>query len=968
MSRDLFACRVVATHTTSVLSGFVDSVLRGSITIVNNTISQTTVDDTRYGTVFGTSLCAANVKLYVSLASSLVVRISQDGKLNISSNSVYQHTDGRSAVLIRFQPLTISVILESLPTLLGGWATVSSNTINIVADVAADSFNTTDIASGIQCSSGFTITISAASFNFTLPVLDAAVRLESNIINVSVRREIGWANCRLAKVTLVSMPDNVVALAAFNNRFGVTLNSSTAIAGRLVAIDISGSLPASNGGGSFLVANEEVLQTANNSVFVTQVALGPVTSYDGMLSPLWLGGLVPGNGSRPNWWACDNFVEIAVSNEPTAITEITHYRSAAIFGGASNAFQATRCATATASNLRTPSSVVVSFSPTGRSSPSVESATRSTTFSATVSLSPSVESATRSTTCSKASPSNTPTPQRTCSALLPDLLNGILGVSPAPRCAVDQATYPLQALWLGTALDPATATPGSQQAVANFRTAAANGTCMPASMDVSVPFSQWSESQLLFVLDGGVAAVQKNRLPTWVFQDLLATRLAALKALTTYTVAPIYSTTTGSPIANPRSVAEVTVSANNSDSTAGIVIGVRYVGASSPQGGFAVAVQIPAELVLRCVGAELLVLRLTLQAALPLVETQSVADGVGATTSATSALTGSPGGVVRGGILSSLSGLLHCEPPDLTAEQSLLANPFNIALGQAEGQYMRGGILSSLLLLILLSALMCLLTVPLKMFSLRSEYRSHMQEADAEGLTAPTWRDAVVHTALPGMLFVPMALVGESWVANGATLVSMPNAGVGDIFLGIAAIAVFGLYVVHLLVVAWKAPVTTVALVSQSQRQGKVHKWILFWLQSPVGLLPCSEPAPTLSCPIESLSREVFAERHSFLPLQSMLRGDKGVSAKVSTIFLLRYSPYFDELNALWFKVAELVLGNVINLLGGLVTDSCFIQGFSVLTMTGVVLVLLLWKRPLAVPGQQITTTIVYMEACSWRL
>ena len=76
--------------------------------------------------------------------------------------------------------------------------------------------------------------------------------------------------------------------------------------------------------------------------------------------------------------------------------------------------------------------------------------------------------------------------------------------------------------------------------------------------------------------------------------------------------------------------------------------------------------------------------------------------------------------------------------------------------------------------------------------------------------------------------------------------------------------------------------------------------------------------------------------------------------------WILWYAPYSDELNVMWFKAVELALGSVVNLIEGIVTDSCLVQGFAVLVMAGTVLVVMVVTRPLAVRAQQVTTTVVY--------
>ena len=402
---------------------------------------------------------------------------------------------------------------------------------------------------------------------------------------------------------------------------------------------------------------------------------------------------------------------------------------------------------------------------------------------------------------------------------------------------------------------------------------------------------------------------------------------------------------------------------NQSTTTSSLVLQVTYVGSKSLS-GFVVTVRMPTELVLTCVGPGDVVLTVSLQSKVLLVDTDAVTHGVGTASTVVSAVAAAPGSVVRGGILSSLSSLLSCEAPDLTQPLSLLANPFNIALGRAEGQYYRGGILSGLLLLMLLSLMFCGMMVPGKMASLRAEYG-----ADGSGVDGPppTWGDAVAQSYLPGLLIAPMAIVGESLIPDGTTLVSMPDADTGDILLGVVAIGAFMVYVGHLLVTSIRVRAVHVRPLRQERRSdlrhGGVRRMIEALLHSPVVLVPDGLQQQQESGGDDrwvSPSHSEYADLTSFKSMRLLLSGAEGDDARVNTRWLLRYGPYVDELHVMWFKTVELALGSVINLVGGIVTDSCFVQGFVTLVLIGAVLAIMVVKRPLAVRAQQLTTTMVY--------
>eukprot|EP00658_Telonema_sp_P-2_P024456 TRINITY_DN19828_c0_g1_i2.p1 TRINITY_DN19828_c0_g1~~TRINITY_DN19828_c0_g1_i2.p1 ORF type:complete len:280 (+),score=37.00 TRINITY_DN19828_c0_g1_i2:222-1061(+) len=184
----------------------------------------------------------------------------------------------------------------------------------------------------------------------------------------------------------------------------------------------------------------------------------------------------------------------------------------------------------------------------------------------------------------------------------------------------------------------------------------------------------------------------------------------------------------------------------------------------------------------------------------------------------------------------------------------------------------------------------------------------------------------------------------------------MPDADLGDIILGVAVLVVFTAYVVHLLFTTKAPPVAVRRLQQPTQRNSKKWAFIMSWLRSPVGLVPTEIPAGR----VDGLTRNQYSDFFSYTSIQKMLRGDDGQKVRSSIVFHLRFAPYVDELNLLWFKSVELALGNVINLASGIITDRCFVQGFTVLVVIAIVFGILVIKRPMAVPIQQHTTMVVY--------
>ena len=222
-------------------------------------------------------------------------------------------------------------------------------------------------------------------------------------------------------------------------------------------------------------------------------------------------------------------------------------------------------------------------------------------------------------------------------------------------------------------------------------------------------------------------------------------------------------------------------------------------------------------------------------------------------------------------------------------------------------------------------------------------------------IAPPTWSDAARHCHLPGVMLVPMAFVGEAFVPNGATLVSMSGAGVGDVALRVCVLVVFGAYIAHLLWTTLR--VRTVSVRYKEDAAEETGHLVRYWLHSPALLVPTGLTDETWTNP----TPQQYTELMSYVSVKRNLM-DASLPLDVSSglQWMLWYAPYSDELNVMWFKAVELALGSAVNLIEGFVTDSCLVQGFAVLVMVGTVLVVMVVTRPLAVRAQQVTTTVVY--------
>ena len=455
--------------------------------------------------------------------------------------------------------------------------------------------------------------------------------------------------------------------------------------------------------------------------------------------------------------------------------------------------------------------------------------------------------------------------------------------------------------------------------------------------------------------------VGSGGVPSWAFGDVLNATVAMINAGVSVDASALYTTGATDTISDASSVVRVRVARSNNSTTAtdtgALRLQLLYVGASRLS-GLRVSVRVAAGLLLRCVGNETLEMSYVLEAPPALADTGAVSDGVGS--SVASGLTGSISGVVRGGLLSSLSSLLRCEPTDLTAEQPLLSNMFNIALGRAEGQYYRGGIVSGVIVLCCMGVLLGGIAVGSKMVSLRRQYAAYAPHSldHTHHVAPPTWTDAVQHSHLPGLMLVPMALVGEAFVPNGTTLMSMDGAGAGDVVFGVAAVGVFGVYLAHLLWTTLR--VRTVCVRYESRAAGGravgARHLVDYWLHSPALLVPTGLKDERWANP----TPQQYSELLSYVSVKRSLMDESSAEVGAGLRWLMWYAPYSDELNVMWFKAVELALGSAVNLIGGIDTDSCLAQGFAVLVVVGVVLVVMVVKRPLAVRAQQMTTAVVY--------
>ena len=542
-------------------------------------------------------------------------------------------------------------------------------------------------------------------------------------------------------------------------------------------------------------------------------------------------------------------------------------------------------------------------------------------------------------------------------------LGAVLGV-PNTSCA-DSATYPLQLLWLGSVLDTTSNASAALSSMGRFRASLQSAACptVPpsASTPHSVAYSRWSSGDPIEVaVCGGRMAT--GGVPSWVFGDVFDATAATVSVGLGVEAATVYTTGVTNAITDPSSVVSVVVAGPNSTASAdtgALRLQLSYVGGSR-MSGLRVIVRVAAGLLLRCVGSEMLEITYELEAPPKLADTESIADGAGVGSTVASGLTGSPSGVVRGGLLSSLSDLLRCEPPDLTAEQSLLSNLFNIALGPAEGQYYRGGILSGVIVLCGIGVLLGGIAVGSKMVSLRRQYAAYVVESldDKHHIAPPRWMDAVRHSHLPGLMLVPMALVGEAFVPNGATLMSMDGAGVWDVALGASAVIVFAAYIAHLLWTTLR--VRNVGVRCEGEAGGKgptgAGRLLRYWLHSPAMLVPTGLTDERWANP----TPQQYSELLSYVSVKRNLMDESSPDVGAGLSWLMWYAPYSDELTVLWFKAVELALGSAVNLIGGIVTDSCLAQGSATLVVVGAVLVVMVVKRPLAVRAQQLTTTVVY--------
>ena len=830
--------------------------------------------------------------------------------------------------------------------------------------------------------------------------------IQRNAISVHTTKD-AWESCSMVRVHLYTAP-LIQILFAESNIMGLTVGKTTSLDGvaQVIGFEVVGTTSDILN----ITANEQMV-AIHNFVFVTsQSSTSSPVSMLPLIAPVRIVGNETIIGNRTfTARVCPNHARASLSNGTSFTQHVSTPSQSAEYNAITPVVVALGCHsdTATLTASQTPSLQGVSptppstFSPkTSRSfslsktashshSPSEPSPTPSaslppsdtTSISSTATLSATktatttttttiVSQSTSNSTIVSQSTSCTSSVQHVCHDYIPLItLGAVLGVVNL-SCSSALSVYPWPMLWIGSLLDAATNSSTNTEvvgAVSLLRSAMSISTTLcpippsPTSVPLTLPYSRWSSGgNVDFVVSGGGA----GGVPWWAFADVINTTVSTLNRLIVVNAASVYTTGVGAAVTDPSAVVDVSFVRPNATTVAttrGLVLRLRYVGGSQTS-GLLVTVKVQAELVLRCVGAEMLELTYILEASPPLTDTKAVADGVGVGSTVASGLTGSPSGVVRGGMLSSLSDLLRCEPVDLTAEQPLLSNMFNIALGARQGQYYRGGIVSGVIVLFSLSVLLGGIVVASTMLVLRREYASYkarLAEREAAFVVAPSWADAAQHAHLPGLMLVPMALVGEAFVPNGATLLSMNDAAVGDILLGGVALLAFAAYIGHLLWITLRVKTVEIRRAAhvKGERDNRIVRALTYWLHSPTLLVPTGLTDERWKSP----TAQQYAELLSFVSVRRLL-ADESANVEVSdgVRWLLWFAPYADELNVRWFKVMELALGSIVNLVGGIVTDSCFLQGFCVMVAVGVLLVLLVVKRPLAVRAQQLTTTVVY--------
>ena len=640
------------------------------------------------------------------------------------------------------------------------------------------------------------------------------------------------------------------------------------------------------------------------------------------------------------------------------------------------------------------------------------------------SLSPSVSASYSATSSATGSPSasdshNTITPSESRQVLCKETAGWLLGrqqlVGNATSCNVSDVV-PIQILWLGTKSEGVN---GTQLKSMNHlrssvlgQTSAATTRCpVPATPVISVPYSYWGSTPTLVLPLGGGEVQEVSKTSTaWIYREALPTTsdgewnvVSPLRLAADIRAYELYSYGLGSPISLEASAQAVSFGLGDpsypTSNLSFIVHTDTHIAASY---GMALRVRISASSVLFCAGPEVIEMWVHLESPPLLIDAEAIASALGATTGSLGGLTGAPSGVVRGGLLSSMSGMIRCEPPALDQPLSFLANPFNIALGREEGQYQRGGIVSGVIVLVVAVAIMSLTMVPGKYWSLRrqpSPSENSPATLDDSPTTLSLWWDAWQFAHFPGIFMAIAAIVGESLVPNSSTLITMPNTTPAEIAAGCVVLVFYFAYVLHLIYAAWKCRGSMVVckIVEETNAIGVIDGgadgeqceapslkgWkqrAAAWLVTGVEVLPAvcipttphalpslDEASTKGSQAINShhqieLTREEFEHLTSIPHLRALLHSSTmDATGRQAIQWFASYLPYIDELNLIWFKVAELALGACLNVIDGIIVDSCFLHGFALLVVSSVCLVLLVWKRPLAIPIQQGVTTAIYL-------
>ena len=348
--------------------------------------------------------------------------------------------------------------------------------------------------------------------------------------------------------------------------------------------------------------------------------------------------------------------------------------------------------------------------------------------------------------------------------------------------------------------------------------------------------------------------------------------------------------------------------------------------------------------------------RVVLEGSEPLVNTAAVTNGMGVTTGVASSVAGSPTAAVRGGMLSSLSQLLRCDPMDVTAELPLITNLLGLRFGAATGQYQRGALVSGLVVSVGICVVIVGVLAPAKLVALN---REHL----LGGSTAPLPRmpDALRAIHIPSLFFVPAVLLSEAWIPSGMTLLTMEEATAGDRVVGLVVVLSMCAYAGHVcLVTVWRAPVRAYGIKYRSGSRSVGRRMMERWLLPSTAVLPVNpDDCGGMGCGDGELCPAIdvaaLRTQEGMLELRS-----KGPSGERAAVWLALYLRYSDGMRVLWFAGFEFAAGSVVNILDGYVTTLCVVKSALILVVAIVVVALILWLHPYGVLSQQVAGVVVY--------